>query len=60
MRAHGQHYRTIWLSKDDPGIVQVIDQRRLPHRFVVEDLVSVDDVAMAIGQRFAGEAMRIC
>ena len=48
MRAYGQHYRTIWLSKDDPGVVQVIDQRRLPHRFVVEDLASVEDVAVAI------------
>jgi methylthioribose-1-phosphate isomerase len=48
MRAFGQHYRTIWLSKEDPGIVQVIDQRRLPHQFVIEDLSSVDDVAVAI------------
>jgi methylthioribose-1-phosphate isomerase len=48
MRAYGQQYRTIWLSKDDPGIVQVIDQRRLPHQFVVEDLASVEDVAVAI------------
>jgi methylthioribose-1-phosphate isomerase len=48
MRAFGQHYRTIWLSKDDPRIVQVIDQRRLPHQFVIEDLSSVDQVAAAI------------
>ncbi len=48
MRAYGQHYRTIWLSKDDPGVVQAIDQRRLPHQFVVEDLASVEDVAVAI------------
>jgi methylthioribose-1-phosphate isomerase len=48
MRAYGQHYRTIWLSKDDPGIVQVIDQRRLPHQFIIENLASVDDVAVAI------------
>jgi methylthioribose-1-phosphate isomerase len=50
MRAYGQHYRTIWLSKDDPRIVQVIDQRRLPHQFVVEDLASVEDVAVAIAE----------
>src|SRR5512136_2616289 len=48
MRAYGQHYRTIWLSKDDPGVVQAIDQRYLPHGFVIEDLKSVDDVAVAI------------
>jgi methylthioribose-1-phosphate isomerase len=48
MRAYGQHYRTIWLSKDDAGVVQAIDQRYLPHEFVIEDLVSVDQVAAAI------------
>jgi methylthioribose-1-phosphate isomerase len=48
MRAYGQHYRTIWLSKDDPGVVQVIDQRRLPHQFIIENLASVDEVAVAI------------
>ena len=45
IRAYGQHYRTIWLKEDDPGVVQAIDQRRLPHQFVVEDLASVEDVA---------------
>ena len=30
------------------AIVQVIDQRRLPHQFVIEDLASVEDVAVAI------------
>src|SRR5512137_2170770 len=48
MRAYGQHYRTIWLKEDDPGVVQAIDQRALPHRFIIEDLASVDDVAVAI------------
>ncbi len=48
MLANGQHYRTIWLKEADPGIVQVIDQRSLPHRFVVEDLASVADMAVAI------------
>jgi len=40
--------RTIWLKADDPGCVQIIDQRKLPHEFVVEDLHSVDDVVVAI------------
>lgn len=48
MLVHGKHYRTIWLKEDDPGVVQIIDQRHLPHRFVVEDLTSVEDVASAI------------
>jgi len=33
-----EDFRTIWLKPDDPGIVQIIDQRRLPHEFVVHDL----------------------
>ena len=48
MLVHGKHYRTIWLEEDNPGVVRIIDQRHLPDRFVVEDLASVDDVAVAI------------
>jgi methylthioribose-1-phosphate isomerase len=48
MLVHGEHYRTIWLKQDDPRVVQIIDQRELPHRFVVEDLASVDEMAIAI------------
>lgn len=48
MLVHGEHYRTIWLKEDEPGVVQIIDQRHLPHQFVVEDLASVEDVAAAI------------
>ena len=48
MKVHGKHYRTIWLSEDDANVVQIIDQRLLPHKFVIEDLKTVDDVARAI------------
>ncbi|KKL65230.1 hypothetical protein LCGC14_2157050, partial [marine sediment metagenome] len=48
MNVNGKHYRTIWLKEDDPNTVQVIDQRFLPHDFVVEDLTTVDEVARAI------------
>ena len=48
MRVGDRHYRTIWLSKEDPRVVQIIDQRSLPHKFIVEDLTSVDEVAAAI------------
>jgi len=44
----GKHFRTIWLKPNDPAIVQIIDQRLLPHQFVVLDLASVDEVAHAI------------
>ena len=48
MNVDGKHYRTIWLKEDDPSVVQIIDQRHLPHKFVIEDLKTVDDVAHAI------------
>ena len=48
MNVDGKHYRTIWLKEDDPSVVQIIDQRHLPHKFVIEDLKTLDDVAHAI------------
>ena len=48
MNVHGEHFRTIWLKADDPTIVQIIDQRQLPFGFVIEDLATVEEVAVAI------------
>jgi methylthioribose-1-phosphate isomerase len=48
VNVYGEHYRTIWLSDSDPAVVQIIDQRHLPHRFVIEDLTTVEQVARAI------------
>ncbi|MDH3674533.1 MAG: S-methyl-5-thioribose-1-phosphate isomerase [Anaerolineae bacterium] len=48
MNVEGKHYRTIWLHESNPTIVQIIDQRHLPHRFVIEELKTVEDVARAI------------
>ncbi|MAG08589.1 S-methyl-5-thioribose-1-phosphate isomerase [Candidatus Woesearchaeota archaeon] len=48
MNVDGKHYRTIWLKEDDNKVVQIIDQRPLPYEFVIEDLRTVDDVAVAI------------
>ncbi len=48
MNVYGEHYRTIWLKENNPNVVQIIDQRHLPHKFVIEDLATVADVATAI------------
>lgn len=48
MNVSGQPYRTIWLKADDKRIVQLIDQRALPHRFVIEDVATVEEMAVAI------------
>ncbi|MDH3337315.1 MAG: S-methyl-5-thioribose-1-phosphate isomerase, partial [Gammaproteobacteria bacterium] len=41
-------FRTIWLKPDDPSIVQIIDQRRLPHEYRIHDLASWQDGLVAI------------
>jgi len=48
MKINGRHYRTIWVKEYAPAVVQIIDQRFLPHELVIEDLKDVDDVAFAI------------
>ena len=48
MHVDGRPQRTIWLSEDDPGVVRIIDQRVLPHRWVVADLRTWRDGAVAI------------
>lgn len=48
MNVDGKHYHTIWMKPDDQRVIQIIDQRWLPHRFVVEDLTTVDQAASAI------------
>ena len=46
--APGPDFRTIWPHPEEPGCVQIIDQRHLPHRYVVHDLRSHRDGAAAI------------
>src|SRR5437016_2301276 len=48
MKVGGQHYRTIWPSESNERVIQVIDQRFLPHRFVIEDVTTVRQMADAI------------
>ena len=47
MKVQGKHYRTIWL-KDDQSTVQIIDQRWLPHQFVIEDITTCQQMGTAI------------
>ena len=48
MKVEGKNYRTIWLDENNETVVCVIDQRFLPHKFVIENLTSVNEVAVAI------------
>jgi methylthioribose-1-phosphate isomerase len=48
MKVNGKNYRTIWVKPGDKRIIQIIDQRHLPHEFVIENLNNSDQVAQAI------------
>jgi methylthioribose-1-phosphate isomerase len=48
VNVRGQHYRTIWPKLGEERVIQLIDQRFLPHRFVVEEVRSVAEMAAAI------------
>ncbi len=47
MNVNGTPYRTIWFNESNHAI-QIIDQRRLPHEFVIEDIRTVEQMATAI------------
>ncbi len=44
----GDDFRTIWLKEGDVDVVQVIDQRRLPHEYRIHDLRTWQDGVAAI------------
>ncbi len=52
MRVDGVHYRSIWLDEDasapGEGVLEIIDQTRLPHRFETRRLPDLDAAAEAI------------
>ena len=51
MKVDGMDIRPIWLHENG-SIVNVIDQRLLPHEFVVAELRNVDHVMIAIKEMF--------
>src|SRR5438067_1188212 len=50
MNIDGTHYRTIWLKPNNDRVVEIIDQRALPHRFVIEKIPTVAQMAAAIAE----------
>jgi methylthioribose-1-phosphate isomerase len=48
MNVNGKHYKTIWVKETDKKVIQIIDQTRLPHEFIINDLKSVKDVTVSI------------
>lgn len=52
MKVEGRHYRAIWPAEDGRA-VEIIDQTRLPHAFIVVQLTTVEqavDTAEALAE----------
>src|SRR5215470_12595467 len=47
MKVDGKHFRSIWLEADGFS-VSAIDQRRLPHEFVIVGIANAEEAAEAI------------
>ena len=47
MRIEGKEYRTIWFDEQNQT-VKIIDQTKLPHKFIIKDLKTVKDAINAI------------
>jgi len=45
MKIEGKSYKTIWFEN---SLVKIIDQTKLPHRFIIKDLKTVKDAINAI------------
>ena len=48
MRVGDTHYRTLWPREERSPVLQIIDQRQLPHHFEIEDLHDISETARAI------------
>ena len=47
MKIEGKEYRTIWFDEENQ-VVKIIDQTKLPHKFIIKDLKTVKDAINAI------------
>ena len=47
MKVEGKDYRTIWFD-DKNQVVKIIDQTKLPHKFIIKNLKTVKDAINAI------------
>ena len=45
MKIEGKEYRTIWFEKN---LLKIIDQTKLPHKFIIKELKTLDDAVNAI------------
>ncbi len=52
MNIEGKHYRTIWENPENDSVINIIDQRLLPHKFEIVGLKTLDDAVKAIAEMY--------
>jgi methylthioribose-1-phosphate isomerase len=50
LKIKDKHYNTIWVKPTDSRVVQAIDQRKIPFRFEIFDIETVNDACFAISE----------
>ena len=45
MKIEGKNYRTIWFENNE---IKIIDQTKLPHKFIIKSLKNIKDAIKAI------------
>ena len=45
MKIEGKEYRTIWFERN---IVKIIDQTKLPHKFIIKELKTIKDAVKGV------------
>ena len=45
MKIEGKNYRTIWFENNE---IKIIDQTKLPHKFIIKSLKNIKDAINAI------------
>ncbi len=48
MEVNGRHYRTIWVDGDNPNVINIIDQTKLPYRFDVKQVRTYNEMIRSI------------
>lgn len=48
MKVGDKYFRTIWVDESQPKIIKIIDQRFLPHEFIIAEIRSVNEMATVI------------
>ena len=52
MKIEGKHYRTSLVKEWNNKVIQIINQKNLPHQFIIKDLSTIDEVAVAIKEMY--------